>query len=97
MTKLGDQIGACIGVTRLGDQIGIVTRWGDQIGTNLVIMSPIRSRLVPSVVQLVLNPGQDLGAQVSPRYRQTGVLVCHIVWLLADNVTDGMLPGDTIL
>ncbi len=52
MTKLGDRIGVCLWSTRLGNQIGIVTRLCDQIGPNLGIMSPIRSRLVPSVLEL---------------------------------------------
>jgi hypothetical protein len=55
MTKLGDWIGECLWSTRLGDQVGIVTKLCDQIGTNLGIMLPIWSRLVPSEGKLVRN------------------------------------------
>ena len=86
MTKLGDWIGACLWWTRLGDQVGIVTRLCDQIGPNLVIMLPIRLRLVPSEglapcggwLFQELQPGLDVcgrSSRAGPAQQNRGVVV----------------------
>jgi hypothetical protein len=50
LTKLDDEIGGYCWVTKWVDQIEFLTKLDDQMGSNLVIRSPIWSTLVPSVV-----------------------------------------------